>query len=74
MGSVGCFGQNKNKKRQSLFKIKEILFTDKEEDHYNTLRVTADNFVKAILKDALDAKIQNILCPDTYVMTNNNPS
>lgn len=46
-----------------LVKIKEILITDKEEDYYNTLRVTADNFVKAILKDALDGKIQNILCP-----------
>lgn len=46
-----------------LFKVTEVLITDKEEDHYNTLRVTADNFVKAILKDALDGKIQNILCP-----------
>lgn len=57
-----------------LFKIKEVLFTDKEEDHYNTFRVTADNFVKAILKDALDGKIQNILCPDTLIKSNNNPN
>lgn len=57
-----------------LFKIKEVLFTDKEEDHYNTFRVTADDFVKAILKDALDGKIQNILCLDTHVKFNNNPN
>lgn len=54
-----------------LFKIKEVLFTDREEDHYNTFRVTADDFVKAILKDAIDGKIQNILCPDIYVTDNN---
>ena len=46
-----------------LFKIKEVLITDKEEDHFKTIRVTADGSVKAILKDALDGKIQNILCP-----------
>lgn len=46
-----------------LIKIKEVLITDKEEDHYNIFRVMADDFVKAVLKDALDGKIQNILCP-----------
>ena len=57
----------------TLFKIKEVLITDKEEDHYSTVRVTANNFVKAILKDAIDGKIQNILCPDIYV-TDSNPN
>lgn len=57
----------------NLFKIKEVLITDKEEDHYSTVRVTANNFVKAILKDAIDGKIQNILCPDIYV-TDSNPN
>lgn len=56
-----------------LFKIKEVFITDKEEDHYNKFRVTADDFVKAILKDAIDGKIQNILCPDIYV-TDNSPN
>lgn len=55
----------------NLFKIKEVLITDKEEDHYSTVRVTVNNFVKAILKDAIDGKIQNILCPDIYVTDNN---
>lgn len=49
--------------KSGLLKIKEILITDKEEDHNKTLVITAENFVKAILKDALDGNIQNILCP-----------
>lgn len=49
--------------QSGLFKIKTVLITDKEEDHNKTLVITAENFVKAILKDALDGNIQNILCP-----------
>lgn len=46
-----------------LVKIKEVLITDKEEDHSKSFSIIADNFVKAILRDALTDKIQNILCP-----------
>lgn len=46
------------------FKIKEVLILDKEEDHDNTIRVVAEDCVKTIIKDAIDGRIQNVLCPD----------
>lgn len=49
--------------KSGLLKIKEVLITDKEEVHNKTFVITAENFVKAILKDALDGNIQNILFP-----------
>lgn len=45
------------------FKIKEVLILDKEEDHSNTFRVVTEDCVKAILKDAIDGNIMNVLCP-----------
>ena len=46
-------------------KIKEILITDIEETQSNSFNLVAEGFVKAILKDAIDGNIQNILCPET---------
>lgn len=46
-------------------KIKEVLISDKEEVKSSSIRLVAEGFVKAILKDAIDGKIQNILCPNT---------
>lgn len=42
-------------------KIMGILITDKEEVQSNTFKLVAEDCVKAILKDALNGKIQNIL-------------
>lgn len=47
-------------------KIKEVLIVDKEEYKHSSINVVAEGFVKAILKDALDGSIQNVLCPDIY--------
>lgn len=46
-----------------LIKINEVLIFDIEENHSDTLMFVAEGCVKAILKDAIDRKIQNILCP-----------
>lgn len=48
-----------------LIKIKEVLITDKEEMQSNRFNLVAEGFVKAILKDAIDGNLQNILCPNT---------
>lgn len=42
-------------------KIKEILFTDKEETQSNKFKFVAEDCVKAILKDALNDQIQSIM-------------
>lgn len=47
-------------------KIKEVLITDNEDVQSNTFRLVAEGFVKAILKDAIDGNIQNILCNKDY--------
>lgn len=44
-------------------KITEIKILDIEKTHTHVDRLVAEGCVKAILKDAIDGKIQNILCP-----------
>lgn len=52
-------------------KIKEILFSDREENHTSVFKIEAEGFVQAILKDAIDGNIQNILCPASLVSGKN---
>lgn len=47
-----------------LIKIKEVLIIDKEETQSKRINLVAEGFVKAILRDAIDGKIFNILCPE----------
>lgn len=47
-----------------LIKIKEVLITDKADTQSKRYNLVAEGFVKAILRDAIDGNIQNILCPE----------